>query len=69
MLVFTRLVQLADFNMSAGASFVFPGEKEAYLLRQYKVLMRKVKSEETAVQQYVAFFKLNQKVGLGMGYQ
>jgi hypothetical protein len=69
MLIFTRLVRLADFNMSAGASFVFPDEKEAYLLRQHQVLMRKVKSEDTAVQRFVAFFKLNQKVGLGLGYK
>jgi hypothetical protein len=68
-LVFTRLVRLADFNMSAGASFVFPRDKEAYLLSQHKVLLRKVKSEDTAVQRYVAFFKLNQKVGLGLGYK
>lgn len=67
-LLFTRLVSLADFNMSAGAAFVFSGDRETYLLRQHKGLMRKVKSDDTAVQRYVAFFKLNQRIGLGIGY-
>jgi hypothetical protein len=68
-LMFFRLVPLADFNMSAGAAFIFPADRERYLLRQHKVIMRKVKSADTAVQRYVAFFKLNQRLGLGMGYQ
>ncbi len=69
LLIFFRLVPLAEFNMSAGAAFVFPANRERYLLRQHKAIMRQVKSEDTAVQRYVAFFKLNQRVGLEVGYQ
>lgn len=69
LLLFFRLVPLADFNMSAGAAFVFPANQERYLLRQHKAIMRKVKSEDTAVQRYVAFFKLNQRAGLEIGYE
>lgn len=69
LLVFFRLVSLADFNLSSGASFIFPPDKESYLLRQYQVIMRKVKSEDTAVQRFVAFFKLNQRIGLERGYE
>jgi hypothetical protein len=69
LLIFFRLVPLVDFNMSAGAAFVFPANRENYLLRQHKKIMRQVKSADTAVQRYVAFFKLNQRLGLGMGYQ
>jgi hypothetical protein len=69
LLIFLRLVPLTDFNMSAGFGFIFPAERETYLLRQHKVIMRKVKSEDTAVQRFVAFFKLNQRVGLEMRYR
>ncbi|MCP4426851.1 MAG: hypothetical protein GY803_20375 [Chloroflexi bacterium] len=68
LLIFIRLVPLDDFNISAGLGFIFPGDKESYLLRQRKVLMKKVKSEDTAVKRFVAFFKLNQKAGLEMKY-
>lgn len=68
-LMFFRLVPLADFNMSAGASFIFPPDRESYLLRQHQVIMRKVKSEDTAVQRFVAFFKLNRRFGLERGYE
>lgn len=68
-LMFFRLVPLADFNMSAGMGFVFPPQKTRYLLRQHKVIMRKVNSEDTAVQRFVAFFKLNQRFGLETAYQ
>ncbi len=67
-LLFLRLIPLDDFTMSAGFGFVFPPGKEKFLLRQQKILMRKVQSEDTAVRRFVAFFKLNQRVGLGMGY-
>lgn len=69
LLIFLRLIPLHDFNMSAGFGFVFPAERESYLLRQHKIMMGKVKSPDTAVQQFVAFFKLNQRVGIGMQYQ
>ncbi len=68
LLIFLRLIPLDDFNMSAGFSFIFSGDREEHLLRQHKILLRKVKSEETAVKRFVAFFKLNQRIGLGMGY-
>lgn len=68
-LIFLRLVPLSDFNMSAGFGFVFSEERESYLLRQHKIIMNKVKSPDTAVQRFVAFFKLNQRVGSVMRYQ
>ena len=44
-------------------------EREKYFLRQHKSIMRKVTPEDTAVQRFVAFFKLNQRAGLEIGYE
>ncbi len=63
-LLFTRLVQFADFNMSSGVSFAFHGNLERYLLRQYKVLEEKVESDSESVRRFVAFHELSKMKGI-----
>lgn len=62
-LLFTRVVQLPELNMTSGMAFIFPGESERYLLKQYKILGKKVKSNNEAIKRFVAFFKLNRTDG------
>ncbi len=63
-LIFTRIVPFADFNMTSGIFCVFPANSERALLKKVKIMMKKVKSEIESVQRFVAFFKLNKKQGL-----
>jgi hypothetical protein len=64
LLMFTRIVPFPDFNMTSGIFFIFPEHSEKSLLKRYKVMKKKVKSDNESVQKYIAFFKLNRKEGL-----
>jgi hypothetical protein len=65
-LIFTRIVPFSDFNMLSGMFCIFPEDSEKALLKQFKIGMRKVKSEIESVQRFIAFFKLNRKEGLSV---
>jgi len=69
LLLFIRLIPFKDFHMTSGISFVFPGHLERYLLRRYKKLSKKVKSESDSVKRFVAFLKLNRTDGLEVRYE
>ncbi len=67
--LFFRLLPFSDFNMTSGVSFAFPNELENYLLRQYKKLRKKIKSDSEAVKRFVSFFWLSKTDGLKMKYE
>ncbi len=69
LLLFIRLVPFEDFNMTSGVSFVFPGDLEEYLLRRYKKLSKKVKSDSEAIKRFVSFFRLNKTNGIEVRYE
>ena len=68
MLVFIRIVPFKDFNMSAGILFAFYGELEKDILKKYKTLTKKVKSDSESVKRFVAFYKLSKTDGIGVRY-
>lgn len=68
-LMFTRLICLKDFNMTSGVSFAFPGYLEQYLLRKYRVLSKKVKSDNEAVRRFVSFHNLSKRKGIEVEYR
>lgn len=68
-LLFTRLVPFKDFNATSGVSFAFPGDLEEKILRKYKKLREKVKSDSHSIKRYVSFFKLSRTEGLEVGYE
>ena len=69
LLLFIRLVRFKDFNMTSGVSFVFPGDSEGYLLRRYKKLSRKVKSDSDSIKRFVSFFRLYKTDGIEVRYE
>ncbi len=69
MLMFSRVVPFKDFCMTSGISFVFPGDLEDYLLKEYKKLSVKVNSPSDSVRRFVSFFKLNRRKGIEMRYE
>ena len=58
LLLFLRIVPLADFNVTGGFGFAFNGDLEEYLLNEYKHFVKCVKSPSESIKRYVAFFKL-----------
>jgi len=67
-LVFIRIVPVKDFNMSAGIMFAFYGELEKALLKKYKTLSKKVKSDSESVKRFAAFYKLSKTDGIEVRY-
>jgi hypothetical protein len=68
LLFFTRLVPLADFNITGGFGFPFNGGSEETLLKEYKQIAKRVKSSDESIKRYVAFFKLYKKHGMETGF-
>lgn len=68
-LLFIRLVAFKDLNMTSGISFVFPNNLEKYLLRRYKTLSKKIKSDSDSIKRFVSFFKLNKVDGMEVRYE
>ena len=69
LLLFIRLVPFKDFNMTSGISFVFSGDLEKYLLKGYKKLSKKVKTDSDSIKRFVSFFKLNKTDGIDVKYE
>ncbi|RLB12747.1 MAG: hypothetical protein DRG39_01085 [Deltaproteobacteria bacterium] len=69
LLMFIRLVPFKDFNITSGISFVFSGDLEAYLLRRYKKLSKKIKSDSESIKRFVSFFKLNRTDSIEVRYE
>ncbi|MBU4492672.1 MAG: hypothetical protein KKD69_09455 [Euryarchaeota archaeon] len=55
--------------MTSGVAFAFPGELEEYLLRRYKKLSKKVKSDSDSIKRFVSFFRLNKTDGIEVIYE
>lgn len=68
LLMFIRLLSFKDFNMTSGTSLIFDEELEEYLLRKYKKLSKKVKSDSETIRRFVSFFKLNRNYGIDVEY-
>ncbi len=69
LLLFIRLVSFKDFSMTSGISFVFPGNLEKYLVKRYRKLSKKVKSDSESIKRFVSFFRLNKTDGIEVRYE
>jgi len=68
LLIFLRLIPLADINIGGGFGFPFGEELEELLLKEYKKIAKRVKSSDESIKRYVAFFKLFKRYGMEMGF-
>ena len=64
LLIFTRLIPFHDFYTTSGMFAGFAPQSDKYLLKRYKVMKKKVKSEVDSIQKFIALFKLNRIEGL-----
>ncbi len=68
-LIFSRLLPNENFNMFAGMYAVFDKGSDRSLLKRYKVMKKRVKSDRDSVQRFVACFKLKRILGLATLYE
>jgi hypothetical protein len=68
LLVFVRIVPFKDFNMSAGILFAFYDELEKDILKKYKMLSKKVRSDNESIKRFVSFYKLSKTDGIEVKY-
>lgn len=69
LLFFTRIVPFDAFNTTSGCTFVFPEAREKHIMTKYKSLVKKVKTTDEQIQQFVCFFKLNRTYGMEVSYR
>jgi hypothetical protein len=68
LLIFLRIVPFADFNITGGYGFPFNGDLEEYLLKEYKHLVKQIKSSSESIKRFVSFFKLYRRHGIKTGF-
>lgn len=71
-LLFIRLVEFNDFNMTSGISFAFSREAEGYILDRYRKISARNSRENLgndSMTRFISFFKLNKTLGLEIKYQ
>lgn len=64
LVIFSRLLPYEQFNAFSGMFAVFNEGCDRALLKRYKVMKKRVKSERESVQRFVACFKLNRVIGM-----
>jgi hypothetical protein len=62
--IFSRLLPNEQFNAFSGMYAVFDEGSDRALLKRYKVMKKRVKSDRESVQRFVACFKLNRVLGI-----
>ena len=62
--IFSRLLPYKQFNAFSGMFAAFNESSDRSLLKRYKVMKKRVKSEHESVQRFVACFKLNRVFGM-----
>lgn len=62
--IFSRLLPYKQFNAFSGMFAAFDEGNDRSLLKRYKVMKKRIKSEHESVQRFVACFKLNRILGI-----
>jgi hypothetical protein len=62
--IFSRLLPNKQFNTFSGMYAIFDEGSDRALLKRYKVMKKRVKSDRESIQRFVACFKLNRVLGL-----
>jgi len=62
--IFSRLLPNEQFNSFSGMCAVFGAGRDRELLKRYKVMKKRIKSDRESVQRFVACFKLNRVLGV-----
>jgi hypothetical protein len=64
--IFSRLLPNGQFNCFSGMYAVFNEGNDRALLKRYKVMKRRIKSDRESVQRFVACFKINRVLGIAL---
>lgn len=62
--IFSRLLPYNEFNAFSGMYAVFDEGSNRGLLKRYKVMKKRIKSDRESVQRFVSCFKINRVLGI-----
>lgn len=63
LLVYTRLLNFAEFSITSGLGFIFSSNHKDFLMKRSRKLMKKIKSDSDSIRRFIAFFMLNRTDG------
>ena len=67
--IFSRLIPIRNFPMTAGAAFCFPARRLEHLLRSYRNAVKGKRGHRVDVERYQFFHRANRRFGLEMWYK
>lgn|GEM_PF-2601900 len=63
-LIYTRPIHLKGFSITSGLGFIFSANHKDYILNRSRKMLKKIKSGDTSIDNFIAFFHLNRLDGL-----
>ncbi|OPH54982.1 hypothetical protein BC351_30135 [Paenibacillus ferrarius] len=63
-LIYTRVLDLEGFSMTSGLGFVFSIDHKDYILNRSRKMLKKLKSGDTSLDNFVTYFHLNRSDGI-----
>ncbi|TXK83546.1 hypothetical protein [Paenibacillus sp. N3.4] len=68
-LIYTRVLDLEGFSMTSGLGFVFFVNHKDYILNRSRKMIKKLKSGDTSVDNFITYFHLNRSDGLSTRFE
>ncbi|MBA2943563.1 hypothetical protein HZF08_35400 [Paenibacillus sp. CGMCC 1.16610] len=68
-LLFTRVLNLEGFSMTSGLGFVFFIDHKDYILNRSRKMIKKMKSSDTSLNNFITYFHLNRSDGISMRFE
>ncbi|NOU99446.1 hypothetical protein [Paenibacillus planticolens] len=68
-LLYTRVLDLEGFSMTSGLGFVFSIDHKDYILNRSRKMIKKLKSGDTSLDNFITFFHLNRSDGILMRFE
>ncbi|GGA05045.1 hypothetical protein GCM10008018_58790 [Paenibacillus marchantiophytorum] len=63
-LIYTRVLDLEGFSMTSGLGFVFSIDHKDYILNRSRKMLKKLKSGDTSLDNFITYFHLNRSDGI-----
>lgn len=68
-LLYTRVLNLEGMSMTSGLGFVFSIDHKDYILNRSRKMIKKMKSGDTSLNNFITYFHLNRSDGFSMRFE
>ncbi|NOU69237.1 hypothetical protein GC096_35050 [Paenibacillus sp. LMG 31461] len=68
-LIFTRLIDLGEFNMTSGLGFMFSANHKDFIMKRTQKMLKKMKTGDSMTDRFVVFFNLNRSDGIQVFFE